>query len=75
MMCDNLSLYKSFGSSTTIHPQNQLTTVNSQFFPTYDEDDERRPYMSVKRKLSGLYLFIFDKSVKTGKRFEHISID
>ena len=53
MMCDNLSL----ATSTTILPQNQSTTMNAHFFPIHDEDDEEddRPYMSVKRKLSGLY--------------------
>ncbi len=55
MMCDNLSVYKSFVPSTTIHPQTQSTTTNSHFFPVHEEDDEHRPYMSVKRKLSGLY--------------------
>jgi hypothetical protein len=57
MMCDNLSLYKSFVPSTTILPQHQSTTMNLQFFPIHDEDDEHRPYMSIKRKLSGLDLF------------------
>jgi hypothetical protein len=56
-MCDNLSLYKSFVPSTTILPINQSTTMNSHFFPIHDEDDEHRPYISVKRKLSGLYKF------------------
>jgi hypothetical protein len=54
MMCDNLSVYKSFVPSTTMLPQSQSTTMNSQFFPMHDEDDEHRPYISVKRKLSGL---------------------
>ena len=53
MMCDNLSL----APSATILPQHQSTTMNAHFFPIHDEDDEEddRPYMSVKRKLSGLY--------------------
>jgi hypothetical protein len=51
MMCDNLSLYK----STTMLPQNQSTTMNAHFFPIHNEDDDDdRPYISVKRKLSGL---------------------
>lgn len=60
MMCDNLSLYKSFVPSNTILPQNQSTTMTSQFFPIHDEDNdddnEHRQYISVKRKLSGLNL-------------------
>ncbi len=58
MMCDNLSLYKSFVPSTTILPQNQSTTMNAHFFSLHGEDDDDeddRPYTSVKRKLSGLY--------------------
>jgi hypothetical protein len=54
-MCDNLSLYKSFIPSTTILPQNQSITTNSQLFPVHDNDNEHRPYISVKRKLSGLF--------------------
>ncbi|CAF0791628.1 unnamed protein product [Rotaria sordida] len=52
MMCDNLSLYKSFVPSTPILPQTESTTMNLQFFPAYDEDNEHRSCMSVKRKLS-----------------------
>jgi hypothetical protein len=56
MMCDNLSVYKSLPPSTSILPQNSSTTMNTHFFPIHDEDDDDdRPYMSVKRKLSGLY--------------------
>ena len=54
MMCDNLSVYKSFVPSTTILPQNQSTTMNSHYFPMHGEDDdEHSSYISVKRKLSG----------------------
>lgn len=57
MMCDNLSLYKTYIPS----PTNQLTTIAPQFYPTNDadddddddEDEQHRPYMSIKRKLSG----------------------
>ncbi|CAF1567137.1 unnamed protein product, partial [Adineta steineri] len=45
-------------TTTNRHPQIQTqtttATINSQFFPIHDEDNEYRPYMSVKRKLSGL---------------------
>ena len=54
-MCDNLTLYKTFVPSPTMHPQIHLTTMNSHFFPMYDEDNEHRPYLNVKRKLSGSY--------------------
>lgn len=53
MMCDNLSLYKTYIPS----PANQLTTMSPQFYPTDDIDDEHRPYMSIKRKLSGTIPF------------------
>jgi hypothetical protein len=59
MMCDNLSLYKSYTPPST--------TMTPQFYPMNDEDDgddddddddEHRPYMSVKRKLSGIDLVL-----------------
>ncbi len=49
MMCDNLSLYTTYIPS----PTTQLTTINPQFYPTDNDNDEHRPYMSIKRKLSG----------------------
>jgi len=48
MMCDNLPLYKTYIPS----PTTQLTTMTPQFYPI-DNNDEHRPYMSIKRKLSG----------------------
>lgn len=63
MMCDNLSLYKSFVPSTSILPQTESTAMNSHFFPAYD-DDEHRLYTSAKRKLSGLYLCAKEHSNK-----------
>jgi hypothetical protein len=55
MMCDNLSLYKTYIPS----PTTQLTTMTPQFYPIDNDDDndnEHRSYMSIKRKLSGIYL-------------------
>jgi hypothetical protein len=52
MMCDNLSLYKTYIPSPTT---TQSTTMTPQFYPLdndNDYDDEHRPYMSIKRKLS-----------------------
>lgn len=51
MMCDNLSLYKTYIPSSTT----QLTTMPPQFYPINDnnDDNEHRSYMGIKRKLSG----------------------
>jgi hypothetical protein len=54
MMCDNLSLYKSYIPSPTSLPPTQSTTMAPQFYAIDNDDDEHRPYMSVKRKFSGI---------------------
>ena len=49
MMCDNLSLYRTYIPSTT-------TTQSTPTYSTDNDDEydhEHRPYMSIKRKLSG----------------------
>ncbi len=55
MMCDNLSLYKTYIPSPTSLPPAQSTTISPQFYPIDNDDNEHRPYMSIKRKLSGIY--------------------
>ncbi len=59
MMCDNLSLYKTYIPS----PTTQSPTINPQFYPI--DNDEHRPYTSIKRKLSGIHLFKREKNVFT----------
>ncbi|CAF1201486.1 unnamed protein product, partial [Adineta ricciae] len=52
MMCDNLSLYKTYVPSSTSLPETSLTSTIPQFYPTDTHEDEHRTHMSVKRKLS-----------------------
>ena len=49
MMCDNLSLYR------TYVPPSATTQSTPTYFTDNDDeyDHEHRPYMSIKRKLSG----------------------
>ncbi|CAF3595430.1 unnamed protein product [Rotaria sp. Silwood1] len=52
-MCDNLSLYKTYIPSPTLLSSTQSTTMTPQFYRMNNDDDQQhRPYMSIKRKFS-----------------------
>ncbi len=52
MMCDNLTLYKTYiPSSTSL----STTITPPQFYPIDNNEDEHRSNTSIKRKLSGIY--------------------
>ncbi|CAF2546503.1 unnamed protein product [Rotaria sp. Silwood2] len=51
-MCDNLSLYKTYIPSPTILSSTQSTTMAPQFYPMNSDDQQHRPFMSIKRKFS-----------------------
>ncbi|CAF1589130.1 unnamed protein product, partial [Adineta steineri] len=65
MMCDNLSLYKTYIPSSTSLPLVQSTTITPQFYPMNnnndddDDDDEHRSNTSIKRKLSGIVYYTY----------------
>ena len=64
MMCDNLSLYKSYIPSSTLFLPTQSTTMTAQFYPmNNDDDDVHRSYINNKRKFSGIF-FIKRKCLK-----------